>query len=117
LSGIVPTRPWGGDERSDRPETRLQGIRSDSEVLGRWEVRAAQFRALELAREAFGHTARGSLMALRHRGDIRGLLCLDVPFDDLDAHRRRESTFLALAAADPLLSRIPLVYVMGAAHE
>jgi hypothetical protein len=57
------------------------------------------------------------MMALRHRGDIRGLLCLDVPFDDLEAHRTRESAFLASAAADPLLSRIPLVYVLGAAEE
>lgn len=85
--------------------------------MGRWEVRAAQFRALELARQAFGRGARGSMLAVRHRGAIRGLMHLDVPFVDLEAHRAREDTFLAMAANDPLLRQIPLIYVLGAAHE
>ena len=116
MSPLIPTRPWGGDERSDRPETQLQGVRTEAEARGRWEVRAAQFRALELARETFGHATRGAMVALRHQGDIRGLMRLDVPFEDLEGHRRREAAFLSLAADDPLLNRIPIVYVLGAAH-
>lgn len=117
MSGLLPIRPWGGDERSDRPESELQGVRSEAEALGRWEVRAAQFRALELARQAFGHGARCSMLALRYRGAIRGLMHLDVPFVDLEAHRVREATFLTLAANDPLLRQVPLIYVLGAANE
>jgi hypothetical protein len=57
------------------------------------------------------------MMGLRHDGDIRGLFVLDVPFQDLEAHRAREAKFLALTAGDPLLVRVPLVYVLGAAHD
>ena len=110
---IVPRRPGGGDDRSDRPEPHLQGVVSEAERIGRWEVRAAQWRALELARHAFGAQARGSMIGLRHQGPMRGLLRLDVPFEDLDEHRRREAHFLGMVGADPLLSRVPLVYVVG----
>ena len=116
MSGFIPTRPWGGDERSDRPEPRLQGVRTEAEVLGRWEVRAAQYRALSLAQETFGDPARGSLLALRHEGSIRGLLHLEVPFLDLDTHREREQVFMSRAAEDPVLSRVSLVYVLAAAN-
>ena len=117
MSGIVPRRPWGGEERSDQPDTELQGVRSEAEVLGRWQVRAAQYRALELARDTFGQATRGSMTAVRHQGGIRGLMQLEVPFQDLDAHKAREETFMALASGDPLLTQVPLIYVMGAARE
>jgi hypothetical protein len=113
MNGLIPRRADGGDDRSDRPEPHLLGLLTEAERIGRWEVRAAQWRALELARSAFGAEARGSMMGLRHRGPMRGLMRLDVPFEDLDEHRRREAHFLGLVHTDPLLARVPLVYVVG----
>jgi len=110
---LIPRRPGGGDDRSDRPEPHLLGVLSEAERIGRWEVRAAQWRAIELARLAFGAEARGFMIGLRARGALRGLMRLDVPFEGLDEHRRREAHFLGLVGADPLLARVPLVYVVG----
>jgi hypothetical protein len=118
---LIPRRPGGGDERSDRPEPRLYGEPTEEERLGRWEVRAAQWRAVELARVAFGMGASASLIGMRARGrepeDFRGLLCLDVPFDTLDRHREREARFMSMVDADPLLGRVPLVYAVGPSPE
>ena len=79
----------------------------------RWEVRAAHWRAHALAEEVFGDRVRTSLEGLRTGGDLRGLLRLEVGFRDLDEHRRAEARFLAAAGGDPLLSTVPLLYVVG----
>lgn len=113
MSGILPLRPSGGDEDAGLPEPRLQGILSEAERAARWEVRAAQWRALELAGAAFGPGVRGTLLGLRPRGNLRGLLKLEVPFADLDAHRRREAAFLGMVGTDPLMARVSLVFVVG----
>jgi len=117
VSWLVPNRPGGGGDRSDRPEPHLQGPLTRAEQVGRWEVRAAQWRALELARQVFGSEVRGSMIGVRPRGPMRGLMRLDVPFDELVRHRAREVRFLAMAGVDPLLARVPLLYVMGPAEE
>lgn len=113
MNGFLPRRPGGGEVRSDLPEPRLQAILTEEDRVGRWEVRAAQWRALELASAAFGEPVRSSLLGLRTRGALRGLLRLDVPWEGLERHREREALFLAMADADPLLSRVPLVFVLG----
>ena len=113
MSALFPSRASGGDGGSDLPEPRLQGILSDAERAARWEVRAAQWRALELARVAFGPEVRGTLLGMRTRGGLRGLLKLDVPFVDLDAHHRREAAFLGMVGSDPLMAQVPLVFVVG----
>ena len=38
---------------------------------------------------------------------------LEVPFTDLQTHRSREDRFLAAVDSDPVLSRVPLVYILG----
>ena len=114
MSPLLPQTPWGGDERSDLPEPRLQGVLSREEQVGRWEVRAAQWRAMELAHAVFGEGARGTLLGIRHVGGLRGLFKLDVPFHSLDAHREKERAFLGMVDADPLMRRVPLVFVFGA---
>jgi hypothetical protein len=51
----------------------------------------------------------------RLRGPFRGLLHLDVPFRDLAEHQARERCFLSAAAQDPVIARVPFVFVFGAA--
>ncbi len=77
----------------------------------RWEVRAAEWKVLELARHVFGAGAAVGLSRHRGRGAFRGLLHLEVPFRSLEDHRLREGRFLALAAGEELLTRVPVVYV------
>lgn len=77
----------------------------------RWEVRAGQWRALELAREVFGDEASIELASYPDRGAFRGMVHVGVPFCDFDDHRERESRFEALATVDPVLERVPLIFV------
>jgi hypothetical protein len=112
VNPLVPQVP-GGREAPEAPRSSLQQTLTEEERLARWEVRAAQFRAHELALEAFGAPVRMHLMGLRTRGAMRGLLEMGVPFSDLAEHRSREARFLAAVDIDPLLSRVPLVYVLG----
>lgn len=91
----------------------LQRPHSIAEQKARWEVRAAQWRARELAEVVFGVVGESSLLALRPDGMLRGLLRLNVPFVDLPAYRAREARFMAAVESDPILSRIRLVYVIA----
>jgi hypothetical protein len=50
-------------------------------------------------------------------GPFRGLLHLDVPFRGFAEHREREGRFLAAAGRDPLLTRIPFLFVFGASRS
>lgn len=94
-----PAMPWG----------QIREIRDSQRE--RWEVRAGQWRTLELARAVFGEETSVRLASYPDRGGFRGVLRLGVPFDDLDGHRRREQRFLAQAGADPVLERLRLVFV------
>ena len=80
----------------------------------RWEARAAQWRAREIAEAVFGGEVRARLVGPTP-GGFRGLLHLDVPFEGLAEHREREARFVAAATIDPVLARVPLVFVFGAA--
>ena len=105
-----PATPDGADP--DHPRLQ-QEPDSPAEQRARWAVRAAQWRAHELAHVVFGGVSDMGLIGMRRGGDMRGLLRLDVPFDDLDAHRDREARFMAAVSMDPLLSTVPLLYVIG----
>jgi hypothetical protein len=76
----------------------------------RWSIRAAQWRALELAREVFGDAA-ARLEGFPPRGAFEGMVHLSVPFQDLETHSHLEARFSGLAGRDELLSRVPLVFV------
>lgn len=93
----------------------LQRPLSLAERRARWEVRAAQWRAREIAEHVFGAVDGSSLIGLRPTGPLRGLLELEVPFEGLAAHREREARFLAAAQADPVLATVPLVFVFAPA--
>lgn len=112
MNPLLPRDP-GGQDAPEAPQTSLRQVLTEEERLARWEVRAAQYRAHELALEAFGGPVRTHLMGMRTRGAMRGLLEMGVPFRDLPGHLAREARFLAAVGADPLLSRVPLVYVLG----
>jgi hypothetical protein len=83
----------------------------------RWERRSGQWRALALARYVFGAEASARLDGFPPRGGFRGLLHLEVPFLDLEDHREKETLFLAMASADPVLEQVPLVYVFEPVAE
>jgi len=76
-----------------------------------WRVRSAQWRAWALAEAAFGEGVRTRLTGMRGYGSFRGLLTVTVPFRALEDHRNRESMFLAWASRDPVLTRIPFLFV------
>ena len=79
----------------------------------RWEARAAQWRARALAEAVFGSGVEARLSGIAAAGWWRGLLHLDVPFRALPEHREREARFLAAAARDAVLARVPLLFVFG----
>lgn len=112
MSAFLPRSATGSPVHPDHPRLCSRPP-SRSEQRARWEVRAAQWRAREIAESVFGRVAGSALIGLRSDGPLRGLLQLQVPFCDLDAHREREARFLDAAAADPILERIRLVYVFG----
>ena len=76
-----------------------------------WELRSAQWRAWALAEASFGKNVRVSLVGRPGHRNFRGLLYLSVPFRDLEDHKWREALFLSWAGQDPVLTRVPLVFV------
>jgi hypothetical protein len=77
----------------------------------RWERRAAALAAHDLAHFVFGPRVEVRLSPWEAHPPLTGLLELRVPFASLDDHRSRETLFLALAAADPVVAGRPFVYV------
>jgi hypothetical protein len=102
-AGPLPVEPEGTEHVDPLVERRLQ--------VRPWELRSAQWRAWALAEEAFGS---GVLVHLSGQGGyqgIRGLLTMTVPFQDLADHRGREQLFMAWASRDPILTRVPVLFV------
>ncbi len=110
MSAFLPVRVHGADAEPDHPRL-LQRPFSPAEQRARWEVRAAQWRAQDIAESVFGRIESASLLSLRAAGPLRGLLHFEVPFRDLDVHRDREQRFLAAVETDPILAQVRLVYV------
>jgi hypothetical protein len=76
-----------------------------------WQLRAAQWRAVELAELAFGEGVVGELAGRGGFSPFRGLLTLTVPFQELADHRRKEEVFLSWALRDPILTQVPFVFL------
>lgn len=112
MTAFLPGRAVPGSDAPDHPRLHQEPL-SPAEQRARWQVRAAQWRAYELACHVFGAVSDVGLIGMRREGSMRGLLRLDVPFSDVDLHREREARFMAAVGADPLLSSVPLVYVIG----
>ena len=112
MSAFLPRASYGGAPEPEYPRLQQRPL-SDSERRARWEVRAAQWRAREPAEAVFGRVGESTLLGAKAAGPLRGLLRLQVPFADLDQHREREARFIAAVAADPVLTHIRLVYVVG----
>jgi hypothetical protein len=110
-----PLFPTGSEHLAPEPErtTYVDPMLGEQSASWRWEARAAQWRARELAESVFGGEVTARLTGRAGRQAFRGLLYLDVPFRDLATHRSLEAVFLSCAAKDPILARIPLVFVMG----
>lgn len=112
MSELIPSPARGHGPEADHPRLQQRPL-DEAERRARWEVRAAQWRALELAEDVFGAVSESALVSARPYGRLRGLLTLSVPFMGLELHREREARFLAAVSIDPLLTRVPLVYVLG----
>lgn len=112
MSAFLPPSGHGPSGEPDHPKLLQRDLEVD-ELRARWAVRAAQWRARELAEAVFGDGVESSLVGMRPAGPARGLLLLDVPFRDVETHRAGEARFLAAADDDPVLSQVPLVYVFG----
>lgn len=80
-----------------------------------WVVRSAQWRAWALAEVAFGEGVRTHLAGTGGHRPFRGLLTISVPFHTLQDHTRRESLFLAWVSRDPILTRVPFVFIFDPA--
>jgi hypothetical protein len=76
-----------------------------------WQLRSAQWRAWELAQAVFGGEVQVLLGGSGGPSTFRGMLTLRVPFPGLPVHKERERQFMSLAANDPLLCALPLIYV------
>ena len=114
MSGLVPIRPRA--PLGEAPSTTLFDRRLEEDwAERRWSARAAQWRALALASAVFGEGVSARLADGLLDGPFRGLLHLDVPFDGIARHRELEARFTAAAGIDPVLARIPMVYVFSAA--
>lgn len=112
MTAFPSSSPAGHGPEPDQPTLRQRPL-SPAEMRARWEVRAAQWRARELAEVVFGSVTSMGMSGIRGEGRLRGLLRLDVPFADLEEHRQREARFLSAVEADPVLSGVRLVYVIG----
>jgi hypothetical protein len=109
IHGFVPL----GDDHAPWT-TLIDPILARVHERDRWETRAAQWRARHLAEAVFGGEVEARLGGRASGGPFRGLLHLHVPFAALPDHRAREALFLAAAARDPVLARVPFLYVFGA---
>lgn len=116
MSAFLPPFAQGRDPDPEKRE-HVDHVLDVEERRRRWEVRAAHWRAQALAEEVFQAPVESSLTGLRTSGELRGLLRLEVPFRELDDHREAEARFLAAAGGDPLLSTVPLLYVVGPRGE
>ena len=76
-----------------------------------WELRAAQWRAWALAEMAFEGDVHVSLVGRPGHESFRGLLYFTVPFKDLADHQDREGLFMSWVREDPILTRVPLVFI------
>jgi len=115
VTAFLPGAARGSATEAEHPRL-IERTLDREERRARWAVRAAQWRARELAELVFGPVSEGSVRAFRPSGAVRGLMVLRVPFDDLDRHREREARFMAAAGSDPVLSEVPLVFVFGPDH-
>ena len=106
LRGPAPHSPDGPE-----PKPLLDPLLARQRETRPWQVRSAQWRAWELAEAAFGSGAQVRLAGRAGAGGIRGLLTVSVPFSGFEDHRTRESLFLHWVWKDPILTRVPLVFV------
>jgi len=114
VSDLFPRRAGPMDHDSSEV-VRIDPTIAVQESRQRWETRAAQWRARDLAELVFGGEVEARLSGRGSSQTFRGMLHLTVPFADLDTHRAREAVFLASAAADPVLTQVPFVFVLSPA--
>lgn len=106
-----PVPPGGDPEGTEHVDHSV----AEREARFRWTLQTARWRTRELAEAVFGEDVpvRVEQRVVGASGPhaFRALLRLTVPFRGLENHRSMERVFTACAAHDPVLSRVPLIYV------
>ena len=110
MDDLFRMRPGGGPSEPEATE-RIDPFLARRVESRPWELRAAQWRAWTLAEMAFGADVSVRLVGSPGHPAFRGLLHLSVPFRDLSDHDSRQGMFLRWAGEDPVLGRVPLVFV------
>lgn len=111
MSAVWPTPRRGQANRLEPTSTLDPRLRRT--YLQEWRLRAAQWRALLIARAIFGSEASTSLGGHPWTQRFNGLVHLDVPFHGLERHMDCERRFLAAVGFDPVLRAVSLVFVFN----
>lgn len=114
MDELFPPPPGGAPDEVE-PTEHLDPLLDRRLETRPWEVRSAQWRAWELAEAAFGEGVQVRLSGRVGYQSFRGLLSITVPFRGLADHRTREEVFLDWASRDPILTRVPLIFVFDPA--
>ncbi len=117
MSAFFPPLPPNHAPGGPAPTTRVDPSVEREVLARRWEVRSAQWRAWTLAEAVFGPGVRVTLSPYPGRGAFRALFYMEVPFENLESHRRLEAIFASCSAADPVLGRIPCIFALEPAFE
>ncbi len=78
-----------------------------------WIRTAVKWRVAHLAREAFGEGTSVRSSTLLARGAFSGGFDVEVPFESIEEHHRKEEIFSSWIGADPFLAGRPFLYVLG----
>jgi hypothetical protein len=103
--------PKPGDPAEAPPMEQVDPLLSRRVETRPWELRAAQWKARFLAEMAFEGEVGVSLVGRPGYPSFRGLLHLSVPFRDLTDHEKRQALLMRWVGDDPVLRRVPLVFI------
>ncbi len=104
-------QPPGGTPAEPETTEHIDPLLAQRVERRPWELQSAKWRAQFFAEMAFGAPVEVSLAGRPGYPEFRGLVYLSVPFRHLQDHTSRQALFLAWAGADPILGRVPLIYV------
>lgn len=110
-AGFFPPLPPRPDDDADPMGYLDPSVRQEARES--WELRAVQWRAVEIAEAVFGGHVAPRVVESRGAQGFRAILELEVPFVDLDTHRSAEAVFVASSRRDEVLARSPMLVLFS----